>query len=333
MKILITGITGFIGFALAKKLISQNHQVFGFIRQSSKKEKLEKLEIPYFTGELSDIESIKKALPGMDTIIHCAGFVSDWGKKEQFINGNVLATENLMKACLEIKPKRIIHFSTVDVFGHKHNSLINEKSPYGKQSDWYGKTKIMAEKTVRNYIDSKTLPISIVYPSWVYGEGDTHLIPEIVPAILNKSMLFMRNKGRHVIELNYIGNLTDAVCHLISHPETTYGRYILSDEPQVLFKDFVNEIAHCIGKNKVRLFLPYFLSYTAGFMMEILWKLLRIKRRPLLTRHAVALLGNNILYSIDNLKSTGFQQRYFYPDTVKTAVNDYLTHHKTSHGD
>jgi nucleoside-diphosphate-sugar epimerase len=130
-------------------------------------------------------------------------------------------------------------------------------------------------------------------------------------------MLFFRNGGNHVIEINYIGNLTEAIYAMINNGESIGKGYILSDEPKITYKEFVNTLAKELGHKEVRLSLPYSLSYSAALILEWIYKLLHLRQRPLLTRQAVILLGNNILYDITNLKSIGYRQKYQFMDVVK----------------
>jgi nucleoside-diphosphate-sugar epimerase len=183
----------------------------------------------------------------------------------------------------------------VDVFEAKNKVTYNEKSPLRQLPGGYDISKIMAEKLVRSYIENQKMAITIIYPSWVYGEGDAHFIPEIVKAIQDGSMLFFRKGGRHIVELNYIENLVAAVMLILENKKTIGEGYILADEPKIAFRKLVNRIAREIGHKEVKLSLPYPLAYFAVWLLESAFWLMKSENRPLLTRQSVILLGNHIM--------------------------------------
>ncbi len=323
MNILVTGSTGFLGYAITKHLKRKGYDVHALVRKTSKTQDLQEEAIPLIIGDVGDKDSLIKAFRGRDAIIHCAGFVTDWGLKKDFIRVNYYGTKNVLEACIEAGVKRLIHTSTVDVFGHKHGSRINEDSPLGKRPGWYGKSKIMAEKLVREYIQGNKLDISIIYPPWVYGEGDVTFVPEIVEAIKDGSMMFFRSGGRHTIEISYIEHLTEAVELILNSDESIGEGYIIADEPKMSFRKFVNSIAERIGGKEVSFTLPYPIAYFASLMMEAFYKLIGKKKRPLLTRHSMTLLGNDIVYDTTKLKELGFQPEYDFNTAMDKTFQYY----------
>lgn len=323
MKIVVTGATGFIGFAVAEYLKEKGHFVTAMVRKTSNIDKLEEKNIPSIIADISDTESLYSVFRDTDAVVHCAGYVSDWGRKDDFINANYYGTKNVLDACVSAGVKRLLYTSTVDVFGHKNHSLINEKSPYGKRPGWYGKSKIMAEKLVKEYIRENRLNISIIYPPWVYGEGDVTFVSEIIETIKDGSMLFFRKKGYHTIELCYIKNLVKVYEMLLLNDDTVGESYLVADEPKITFNKFVNTISERIGEKEVKFSLPYPLTYFTALMMEAFGKLIRSKKRPLLTRHSVTLLGNDIVYDTNKLKSIGYEQDYSFDEAIDRTISYY----------
>ncbi len=323
LNILVTGSTGFLGFAITRYLKRKGYNVHAMVRESSNTKSLDDEDIHNIIGDVNDKQSLIKAFEGRDAIIHCAGFVTDWGKKENFIRVNYYGTKNVLEACVESGVRRLVHTSTVDIFGHKNGSRINENSPLRNRPGWYGKTKIMAEKLVREYIQQNKLDISIIYPPWVYGEGDITFVPEIVEAIKDGSMMFFRSKGNHTIEISYIEHLTEAVELILNSKDAIGEGYIIADEPKMTFRKFVNSIAKRIGGKEVNFTLPYPLAYFASLMMEGFYKLIGSKKRPLLTRHSMTLLGNDIVYDTTKLHELGFQPKYDFKTSMDKTFEYY----------
>ena len=257
----------------------------------------------------------------MDVIIHCAGLVTDWGKPEEFVQVNFYGTRNVLQVCSEMNIRRVIHMSTADIFGYQVDGPVNEDFPIAKSSSWYTKSKIMAEELVRKYIDTRELEITIVYPTWVYGEGDRHFVPEIVNSIRSRQMMFFGKSQRNFFGSSYIENFCQATCFLIDHPESIGKRFLISDEPQITFQEFVNMLARKAGHKEVHMSLPYFLAYLIACMMELAYTVLHKSERPLLTRYAVAWFGHSVTYDTTRLKSLGFKQPYSIQEGIEKTIN------------
>ncbi len=164
------------------------------------------------------------------------------------------------------------------------------------------------------------MDISIIYPPWVYGEGDLHFVPEIIDALKSNSMMFFRNKGKHTIEISYIENLVKAVETILNNDNSIGEGYIIADEPKISFRDFVNAIAEKLEYKKVNFTLPYPITYFAATLLEAFYKLFRIKKRPLLTRHSITLLGNDIIYDTSKIKNLGFKQKYNFEEAINKTL-------------
>jgi nucleoside-diphosphate-sugar epimerase len=322
MKILVTGATGFIGTAIVKELKAQGHEVTALARKTSKIDGLKNENIPIVYGDINDPESLKRAFQGQQAVVHTAAYVSDWGTKKDYIRGIYQGTQNVLEALVAAGVRRLIFFSSVVVFGGAANVAINETFPLKPMVGWYTKAKIMAENMIQDYIQKKLLDITIVHPPWVYGEGDRTFIPAMVQAIKGGYMMFFRSGGRHAIEINYVGNIAAAVAFMIDNPATYGERYILADDPKITFREFVNTVAKKLGRPEVRVSLPYPLAYLTAACMEALYRILGIKNRPFLTRMAVYLLGNNIMYDTSKLKALGFKQRYTFEEVIRRMKID-----------
>jgi nucleoside-diphosphate-sugar epimerase len=320
LNYLITGATGFIGGALAATLRERNEGVYGLIRRPEQAEALEKDNLSWRIGDIRDKASLKRGLAGMDVVVHCAGLVTDWGRTGEFMQLNFEGTKNVMEACSEEGIRRVIHISTADVFGYPADHPVNEDSPIMSSPSWYAKSKIMAEGLARRYANSRTLDLTIVYPTWVYGEGDQHFVPEIIDGIRRGQMVFFARTRKTFFGLSYIGNLCRAICFLIDNPASIGQRFLVSDEPQMTFQEFVNILAGKIGCREVRLNLPYRLAYAIASVLEVSYKALRRRRRPLLTRYAVSWFGNSVIYDTTKLKSLGWRQAYSTEEGIERTV-------------
>jgi len=164
MRILITGITGLIGAALADEL-RQRHDIIAAVRRPLKFEDT----FPKERLDLNDSDTIKETVEAAmpDAVIHCAGVTSPdecEQNREECERINVQATAELAVVCREVEA-RLVFLSTDQVFGGEKGWYTEADSPV--PVNFYGATKLSAENAVR-----KILPGSIVARlPYIYGKS------------------------------------------------------------------------------------------------------------------------------------------------------------------
>ncbi|MBI4234824.1 GDP-mannose 4,6-dehydratase [Candidatus Peregrinibacteria bacterium] len=152
MKVLITGIGGFVGPYLKDLLEQEGHEVFGFER--SFHEDVAKV----FRGDLLNPEEVENAVLGSspDAIVHLAGFSSlkqSFEQPELCYRINVEGTENLLKACVKLRKKvKVVIVGSAEAYGKPQFLPITEDHPLASTSP-YGKSRIDQEKLVEKYAD------------------------------------------------------------------------------------------------------------------------------------------------------------------------------------
>ena len=108
-------------------------------------------------------------------VYHCAARVGDWGPWRAFQREVIDATANLLDACRDAGVGRVLHVSSIIVYGHPHirQEQFTEDEPLGQNLwmwDNYCRAKVRAEELCRQYPGDLT----IVRPSWIYGPRDRH---------------------------------------------------------------------------------------------------------------------------------------------------------------
>lgn len=300
--VFITGATGFIGTHLVNANLKIGNQVIAFVLPNDLNIgflKENNVEIRY--GNIRNYEEVENALTNeIDIVFHCAAFVSDWGNADLFKAVMINGTENVCKAASKAKVERFVKISTNDVFGLDESIIINETTPLSKWNEPYSDTKLAAEEVAWHYYKTENLPVTMVYPCWVYGPGDKTFVPLLADAILKKEMVFMRKNA--IVWPTYIDNLVDLLM-LISTEEKAIGEgFLVHDGEFTTLENFTNGVAKAIGGKEVKQYIPYWIAYLAAYLMEIIWKLLKKKERPLLTTYTVKNLGSRLKFSIEKAK-------------------------------
>ena len=139
MKAFVTGSNGLIGSNLVKTLLKQGHSVRAFVRETSDLRSLDGVLVDKYFGDILEIETLKKAMSGSDTVFHVASIFSYSIKSDEIINIAIAGTINVLEAAKEAGVKKVILTSSSVIFGSTFNQTIldeenkaicNEEAPY-----------------------------------------------------------------------------------------------------------------------------------------------------------------------------------------------------------
>lgn len=191
MKAFITGATGFIGSHLVKRLIESHHQLFCLVRKITPAcEQFKKQNVTYITGDITDKASVLQGMKGCDLVIHLAGRYTFWEPNNRiYTDININGTRNVMECALENKVSKVVHVSTVGIYGKPEDCPFTEESKQGTEKFCeYFRTKYEGEKIVWDMFKNKGLPVVIVYPTAVLGPGDNKATGQYIMKLIKKHL-------------------------------------------------------------------------------------------------------------------------------------------------
>jgi nucleoside-diphosphate-sugar epimerase len=296
-KVLITGATGFLGSHLVERNLEAGRRVRVFaLPGDPKAAELEARNVQVVYGDIRDCLAVEKAAEDIQIVFHLAAVVTDWAPKRLFSQVNIEGMRNICRASLKHGVERFVEVSTNDIFGLKEGVVMNEDFGFSYWKEPYADTKIEATKIAWEY-HRRGLPVTMVYPCWVYGPGDKTFVPEIIKALRDGALIFWR-KGALVWPA-YIGNVIDLLMVISEHPAAVGQGFLVHDGVSDTFEGFSAKVAESAGAPKATRYIPYWAAYAASWCLELIWKLLRKKSRPLLTTYSVKNLGSQLRFSID----------------------------------
>ena len=166
--VLVTGATGFLGGAVARKLAEQGAIVRALVRRPNRDRYIRNVSnIEQVEGDLSKPETLKKAVESSDYVFHCAAQIG--GKLALQRKINVLGTRNLAIAAADTNIKRFIHVSTIAVYGYQYRDTITEDTVQVPGKVPYNISKSEAETALKNIAIQKDFSYAIVRPGMIYG--------------------------------------------------------------------------------------------------------------------------------------------------------------------
>ena len=171
---LVTGATGLVGYNVVAALLKRNRRVRALVRSIEKGKRLLPEECELIQGDITDKDSIDKAMKDCSVVYHSAGFPEQWMKDpDVFQQVNAEGTQNMVDAALKGKIKRFIYTSTIDIFaaetGQEYDESNIDSEPKGT---YYERSKQVADQRVVAAME-KGLPAIFLHPSGVYGPGHT----------------------------------------------------------------------------------------------------------------------------------------------------------------
>lgn len=174
MKYFLTGATGFVGGRVARQLVEQEHTVVALVRDRAKAQALAELGVELHVGDITDKESMRSPMTGVDGVFHIAGWyklgLRDNSAGERI---NVQGTRNVLELMEELGIARGVYTSTLAVNSDTHGKLLDESFHYtGRHLSEYDRTKAAAHEIAQRKI-AAGLPLTIVMPGAIYGPGDT----------------------------------------------------------------------------------------------------------------------------------------------------------------
>lgn len=302
MRILITGASGFIGQHLIEDLATSDFDLFLLTRDASKKFRTESKNSTKIIGDINDEIFLINALKDIDIVINIAAEVRN---KTQFYNTNVLGTQNIINAINANNVKKLIHISSVGVYGAQYSNveaIISEEYNCNPQNE-YEISKYESEKLLVESNSKNKFQLIILRPTNVYGEYHPYnaLLNLIYHINSNKPFLYSKDA---IINYVYVKDLTSIIIKLINDSSSSG---VFNVGSHFYLKDFTDIIYSCLNQKKRYLLTPQIL----------------IKFSSLLGIKKLNTISNKITYSDKKLKTL-----FNYPYDYEKGLTKLIEHYK-----
>ncbi|MCB2187089.1 MAG: NAD(P)-dependent oxidoreductase [Deltaproteobacteria bacterium] len=267
MRILVTGGTGFTGWALVKRLLEQGHEVVALdYKEGLKPQALRDMGAQVVIGTVTDRAVVDRCMEGVELVHHLAAAFRELNVPESHYDKvNVEGTRNVCDSALKHGVKKLVYCSTCGVHGNVQNPPASENSPI-KPADYYQHTKYLGEVVAAEY-QKKGLETTILRPAAIYGPGDPERFHMIYKRV-KKGWFPMFGDGRTTYHPLYIDNLVDAFL-LAAQPGVGVGQaYLIADEHWIEIEELVKKVARAMQKQVTIVHLPFTPLSLAGQVCE-----------------------------------------------------------------
>lgn len=282
MKVLITGVNGFIGSNINNGL-KDKYEILG-ISQS----KNSKVCDQYIQCDLTDKEALEKVIKkhsDIDVIVHCAALAHNKGNdlsRERFMKVNYGVTQDLVDLSNKyLNLKKFIFLSTISVYGERM-----EKSVYVEGDECFPKSPYaVAKKKSEEYIEANCKsPYFMLRLAPVYS--DTFKL-NIQRRTEIRGINYIVGKGNNKLSLCNVKNIVDVVDNIIDGNIPSNEIYNISDEKEYTFKDMLD-----INKvSKFKMFIP-------KFAIKMLYSINKVSiKKQFIDENSIKLVTDNIYSS------------------------------------
>ena len=293
--VLLTGASGFVGSAVARRLREEGFQVRVLVRATSPVAHLADLGLEFVTGDLRDAESVRRAMAGVRHLFHVAADYRLWARNpDELTQTNVAGTRLLMQEAMRAGVERVVYTSSVATLAARADGVsADETMPLteDKAIGVYKRSKVAAERAVEALI-AEGLPAVIVNPSTPIGPRDVKPTPTgriIVEAASGRMPAFV-DTGLNMVHVDDV-----AAGHFLAFERGRIGeRYVLGGQNATL-AEILATVAQVVGRRPPRIRIPRQALMPFAHVTEAVARV--TGREPMLTRDGLRMSKNKMFFS------------------------------------
>jgi dihydroflavonol-4-reductase len=309
-RVLVTGAGGFIGRHLVADQLSRGREVVALDLDLDALRPLEAETLLLVEGNVGERSTVERALDGVDVVFHlAAAHLSVAANHAEFRRVNVDAVRDLVTACRAAGVERLVHCSTVGVFGKLTALPADEDTPCEPEFD-YEVTKHEGEHALIEAFRAHAFPVVILRPGWVYGPGCPRT-DKLFRAI-ERGRFVVAGRGDTFRHSVYIRDALEAFQLASCAPGVLGEVIIVGDESPTTVRALVDGIAQLTGAPEPRS-VPRWALYGAGLAAELAFA--PFGKEPPLSRRTLRFFSGNTSFRTEKARRLlGFVPRYTIRD-------------------
>jgi nucleoside-diphosphate-sugar epimerase len=245
---------------------------------------------------------------GCEFTFHAAATLGDWGKREDFVRGNVDGTRNVLASSSAAGVRRFVHVGTeAALLAGQPLVGVDETAPLRPDSPaLYSSTKAQAEQLVLDANRDGEFETVVVRPRFVWGRGDTTLLPTMVEMVRSGRFAWVGG-GNHLTSITHIDNTVEGL--VLGATQGDPGNvYFVTDGDPVVFREFVSDLLRTRGVEPPTRTIPTWVAGALATSGETTYRALGLKGHPPLTRFAYWVTSQECTIRIDKIREQlGYQ--------------------------
>ncbi len=325
MRLLVTGGTGFIGSHLAEqgRRLGAEVVVLGLTgrpEEQANAELLRGLGVEVLSGSITDAELCRRAVRGATHVFHLAVAMREGAKADEFFESvNLDGTHRLLEASVEEDVRRFVYCSTIGIYGHRAAGITREDSPLAP-GNIYERTKVAAERMVREFGAERSLPRVILRPADVYGPRDQRLLKLFKGVSAGKFPLFGDGAGRrHMI---YVDDVVSGFFRACERDQALGGSFILAGPKPCTLRELIAEVELATGSKKFGPKLPLAPMLALAAVVEDVARVVKVDP-PIYRRRMDFFWSDSEFDTTRARQALDWMPRVDLPDGIRRTLDDY----------
>jgi nucleoside-diphosphate-sugar epimerase len=287
----VTGGSGFVGRNLIPYLTGRGVAVRALARSDAAADAVTRLGAVAVRGDLAG-PIAPAPLRGVDVVYHSGAFVDVWGDEREAFDINVNGTQRVLDAARAAGVPRFVHVSTEAVLiGGPKLRRADESWPRPRRPiGLYPRTKGQAEERVEA-ANRDGLATIIVRPRFIWGAGDTTLLPALIEATHDGALRWVAG-GRHLTSMCHVRNVCEGLVKAAERGAPG-GKYFLTDGAPVEFRGFIEAMLRARGVEPPTKSVPHAVAKAYSYLSTVAARALGLGR-PRLPYTAFLLIGEEV---------------------------------------
>jgi len=322
-EILVTGGNGLLGRHLVPELQRRGDTVRVLALPGEDTSWLEQRGISVLRGDVRDPRSLAAPMAGVNAVVHLAAMIGVWRPMAEYRAVNVAGTRNVCQAALNASVTRVVHVSSLIVYGMDRGTTLREDTALRPLREPYSVSKAEGDLAVQQMISEHGLPAVIVRPGTFFGPGDRLNFGRIADR-LRAGRAIVIGRGDNAVPWVYVTDLIQGLLLALDHPAALGRIYNISNDSPLTQLELIEGIAAELGTEPPRRHLPYAAAIAAGRLAEGVAQATRGRVPPPVTRHGVMLYGSDNRHSIDRARAElGYSPAVQLRDGVRRTAEWY----------
>jgi nucleoside-diphosphate-sugar epimerase len=248
-RVLVTGGTGFIGGRLIERLVLECHAIVRvLVHTFDRAYRIARFPIELVRGDITQRDDVEQAIAECEMVFHCAYGNAGDDEKRRLVN--VEGTKNILEAALRAGAKRVVHLSTVAVYGWgTPDGSLDETAPRRYSGNAYSDSKLDSEQLALRYTEEHGLPVVVLQPTVVYGPFS---LPWTVNVLrqLQTGRVILVNDGDGLCNAVYVDDVVSAILRAAMTDQATGEAFLIAGEGPITWREFYGGFERILGLSR-----------------------------------------------------------------------------------
>ena len=297
-RVLVTGAGGYLGRRVAAALVRCGADVRALVRDPQRVPRDVERDTEVVTANLVDADSLGAAMKNVDMVVHCAALTTNNAPWSLHTETNIEGTRAVYDRACEAGVKRMVHVSSVIVYGleAQNGAPLAESAALPSDPDrwgYYQRSKLGAEQTLAG-LNGHGPGVVIVRPGIIYGPGAEGPVKRGLVQLGTVRLTI--GDGSNHLPLTYVDNVVDGILLALTSENAAGETYNLVDDPQPTIRSAALKAAEVQGEETKLVPVPPAMLSRLARMLERKREQAEVQTPPRLSRFQIASATRDVVY-------------------------------------